>query len=256
MDTNREIEKDEKIAQLERLLIELKEAQQQSAATIAVDYNLRSLSAPNGKFKFASKVAGLKVILAILVLLVLALGGIGIWLSTSSNSKQDSVTFVEDVQELSTLATAEAYTKGVLHVKDNKIFGKRIPFDLDLPGTKREVLLIVPATVIAGVDLKGISSEDMDINEETKEIDITLPHAKLIQDPSLQMDKIQSVDDSGLFRGDIKWDEGNDLTAKVQEQIRQDAITSGLLDAAEKNAEKVLKEFFKKDGYTVNVTIN
>ena len=160
--------------------------------------------------------------------------------------------WLNNVQELSTLATAEAYMKGVLHVKDNKIFGKDIP--IDLPGTKREVLLIVPATVIAGVDLKGITSEDMAINEETKEIDITLPHAKLIQDPSLRMDKIQSVDNSGLFRGEIKWDEGNDLTAKVQEQIRQDAITSGLLDTAEKNAEKVLKEFFKNIDYTVNVT--
>ncbi|MBS4214214.1 DUF4230 domain-containing protein [Bacillus sp. FJAT-49825] len=50
----------------------------------------------------------------------------------------------------------------------------------NLPEPKRELLLIVPGTVIAGFDLKGITSEDMVINEETKDIDITLPHAKLI----------------------------------------------------------------------------
>lgn len=96
----------------------------------------------------------------------------------------------------------------------------------------------------------------MVINEETKEIDITLPHARLIQAPSLQMDKIQAVDDSGLFRADIKMDEGFEKAAEAQEQIRQDAISVGLLDTAEKNAEKVLKEFFKNIGYKVNVTFN
>jgi hypothetical protein len=257
MDTNRELieEKDEKIAQLERLLIELKEAQQQSAATIAVDHNSRSLSLPKGIFKSFLKAGRLKIILVlvILVFLVIITSG-GIRLLKGSTFKQESVTFVERVQGLATLATAEAHMKVVLHEKDNKIFGKDI--SMDLPGTKREVLLVVPTTVIAGVDLKGITSEDMVINEETNEIDITLPHAELIQDPSLQMDKIQYVDDSGLFRGDIKMNGEFDLTAKAQEQGRQDAISAGLLDTAEKNAEKVLKEFFKNIDYTVNVTFN
>lgn len=257
VDTNREIieEKDEKIAQLERQLIELKEAQQQSAATIAVDHNSRSLSPPKGIFKSFLKAGGLKIILAmvILVFLVVITSG-GIRLFASSTFKQESVMFVEHVQELATLATAKAHTKAVIHEEDNKIFSKDI--SINLPGTKREFLLIVPGTVIAGVDLKGITSEDMVINEETKEIDITLPHAELIQDASLQMDKIQTFVNGGLFSGDIKWDEGFGLAAKAQKQSRQDAISGGLLDTAEKNAEKALKEFFKYIGYTVNVTFN
>ncbi|MEH7114957.1 DUF4230 domain-containing protein [Neobacillus niacini] len=254
MNTNREMieEKDEKIAQLERQLIEIKEAQQQSAATIAVGHNLRSLSPPKGIFKSFLKVGGLKIILALVILVFLI--GITFRLLTGSTSKQESVTFVEQVQELATLATAEAYMKEVIHVEDNKIFGKDIA--KNLPGTKRELLLIVPATVIAGVDLKGITSKDMDINEETKEIDITLPHAELIQEPSVQMDKIQALDKNGLLRADIKMDEGFELAAEAQEKIRQGAISSGLLDTAEKNAEKVLKGFFKNIGYTVNVTFN
>jgi len=254
MDTNREIieEKDEKIAQLERQLIELKEAQQQSAATIAIDPNSRSLSPSKGRFKFFLKVGGIKIILATLVFLVIISGGL--WLFAGSTYKQESVMFVEHVQELATLTTAKAYTKAVIHEEDNKIFSKDI--SINIPGTKRELLLIVPATVIAGVDLKGITAEDMVINEETKEIDITLPHAELVQDASLQMDKIQTFVNGGLFRGDIKWDEGFDLAAKAQEQSHQDAISGGLLDTAEKNAEKALKEFFKNIGYTVNVTFN
>ncbi|MFC4322603.1 DUF4230 domain-containing protein [Litchfieldia salsa] len=248
MDSNREVidEKDERIAHLERQLLELMEAQQQSAATIAVDHRSRSFSPPKGIFRFFLKA---KIMLAILILLVLVITSGAIWLSTGSNVKQESFTFVEQIRDLATLATAEAHVKEVIHQEDNKKF-----FDINLPGTKRELLLVVPATVIAGVDLKGITSKDMDINEETKEIEITLPHAELIQEPSIQMDKIQAVVDGGLFRGDIKWDEGFDLAAGAQEQIREEAISVGLLDTAEKNAEKVLKEFFKNIGYTVNVT--
>jgi hypothetical protein len=253
MDTRKIIEeKDEKIAQLERLLLELKEAPLQSAATIAVDLNARSLSLPKGISKFFLKAAGVKIIWAILVLLVITSGVI--WFYAGSTFKQKSVTFVEHVQELATLATAEAHMKAVIHEEDNKIFGKDIP--IDLPGTKRKLLLVVPGTVIAGVDLKGITSKDMEINEETKKIDISLPHAKLIQMPSLQMDKILAIDNGGIFRADIKMDEGFKKAAEAQEQIRKEAITAGLLDTAEKNAEKVLKEFFKNIGYTVNVTFN
>ncbi|MCT8140516.1 DUF4230 domain-containing protein [Anaerobacillus sp. CMMVII] len=256
MDTNREVIEEEKISQIERLLIELKEAQQQSAATIAVDHNLRSLSTPKGIFKSFLKAGGLKIILLLLVILVslVVITSGGFWLFSGSTFKQESVTFVEHVQELATLATAKAHTKAVIHEEDNKIFSKDI--SINLPGTKRELLLIVPGTVIAGVDLKRITSKDMVINEETKEIDITLPHAELIQDTSLQMDKILTYVNGGLFRGEITWDEGFDLAAKAQEQSRQDAISGGLLDTAEKNAEKALKEFFKNIGYKVNVTFN
>ncbi|MEH7248300.1 DUF4230 domain-containing protein [Neobacillus niacini] len=251
MNTNRAMieEKDEKIAQLERQLIEFREAQQQSAATIAVGHNLRSLSPPKGIFKSFFKAGVLKIILTILLLLIIASGVI--WLFTGSTFKHKSVIFVENVQELATLATAEAHMKAVIQEEDNKIFGKDIA--KNLPGTKRELLFIVPGTVIAGVDLKGITSKDMVINEETKEIDITLPHSKFIQEPSLQMDKRLSYENGGLFRADAKMDEGFGLAAKAQEYIRQEAKSIGLLDTAEKNAEKVLKEFFKNIGYKVNV---
>lgn len=253
MDTNREIikEKDEKIAQLERQLSEVTAAQQQIAATIAADYNSRSLSAPKEKFKLSLKASGL-IFLIILGFLVIAV--VGFKLYQGNSSKQESVTYVERVQAIAKLATAEAHMKVVLQEDDNKILGKDI--SIDLPGTNRQLLLVVPATVIAGVDLKGITSKDMVINEETKEIDIALPHAELIQEPSVQLKKIQKLDDSGLLSGGVTTDEWDKLEAKAQEQIRQDAISEGLLETAEKNAEKVLKEFFKNIGYKVNVTFN
>lgn len=251
MDINREIikEKDNKIAELESLLKELMEGQQQSAATIAVDYNPRSLFTPKEKFKFPLKASGL-MILAILGFLVIAV--VGIWIYQGNTFKQESVTYVEQVKALAQLATVEAHMKTVLQEEDNKIFGNDIPFNLI--GTKRELLLIIPAKVIAGIDLKGVTSKDMVINEETKVIEITLPHADFILEPSLQLDKIQTFVDGGLFRDDVEWDEGFKLADKAKEQIRQEAISLGLLDTAEKNAEVALKNFLKDDSYKVNVT--
>lgn len=243
--------KDDEIADLERQLRELKEVQRQSAATIAEDQYEKSFNIPRGIFKPFFNV---KIISTIFILLTIGIISIVIWSFVGSTFKKESITFVENVQELATLATAEAHMKAVIHETDNKIFSKDIGFNL--LGTKRELLLIVPGTVIAGVDLKGITSEDMVINEETKELDITLPHANLIQEPALQMDNILAMDNSGIFRGEVKWDEGLDKVAEAQEQMRQDAISAGLLETAEKNAEKVLKEFFKNIGYKVNVTFN
>ena len=253
MDKNRRnsAEKDEEITRLEQQLKELKEAQQQSAATIAADYSERSFSPPRRLGKSFSK---MNIILTLFILFVIGITSVVIWFNMSSNFKQKTVTFVENVQELATLATAEAHMKTVIHEEDYKTLSKILP--LNLPGTKQEVLLIVPGTVIAGVDLKGITAKDMVINKETNEIHITLPHAELLQVPALRMDEIQAITNNGIFRGDLKWDEGLDKVAKAQEQMRKEAISTGLLDTAEKNAEKALKQFFKDVGYTVNVTFN
>lgn len=58
------------------------------------------------------------------------------------------------MQDLAVLATAEAHVKVIMEQEDNKLFGKDI--SVDIPGTKRELLLVVPATVLAGVDLKAV----------------------------------------------------------------------------------------------------
>ncbi|WP_404445912.1 DUF4230 domain-containing protein [Sutcliffiella horikoshii] len=242
-------EKDEKIAHLERLLKELQVAQQQSAATTALTRSASHLPLSRGVFKNLLKASMLKITLSIFILLVFISGGV--WIFTGDTFKAESVTYVESVQELATLATVKAHMKVVIQEEDNKIFGKDI--SMNLLGTKREILVVVPSTVIAGVDLKGITSKDMVINEETKEIDITLPHAKLIQDPALQMDKIVTFVDGGLFNDNVDWEEGFDLAGKAQEQTRKEAIAVGLLESAEENAEIVLEEFFKNINYTVNV---
>lgn len=255
MDKNDDLlrSKDERIAHLEKIIIELTESKQQNAATLAESYRTSPYARHENGFKLSSLFTKFKNILIItLILLVLGLGAF--WLLNGNVFKKSSVTFVEHVQELSTLATAEAQTKTVINIEDKKIFGKKITLPITIPGTKREILLIVPATVLAGVDLKEVTEKDLNINEETKEIDITLPHAKLIQEPSLQMDEITTYVDGGIFNDKVDWNEGYELAASAQEKIKKEVISAGLLTTAEKNADKALTQFFKNMGYKVNIT--
>lgn len=242
--------KDEALIQIEQVLKELKKGEEESAATVVIGQSRGNANIPGALFRVIFKFWGLKILLIALLLIAITFGGA--WLFFGSTVKKESAIFVEQVQELATLATAEAHVKVIIEQEDNKLFGNDI--SINIPGTKRELLLIVPATVIAGVDLKGITSEDIKVNDDEKELEIILPRAKLIQDPTIQMDDVKTFSDEGLFRGEVKWDEGFDLAAAAQKEIKDEAIEIGLLESAEKSAEKVLAGFFGNLGYTVKIT--
>lgn len=242
--------KEEALTQIEQVLKELKKGEEESAATAVIGHRSGNANISGAIFKVILKFWGFKILLIALLLILITFGGT--WLFLGNTFKKDSTVFVEQVQELATLATAEAHVKVVIEQKDNKLFGNDI--SVNLPGTKRELLLIVPATVIAGVDLKGITSDDIKINEDDKELEIVLPRATLIQDPAIQMEDVKTFSDEGLFRGEVKWDEGYNLAAVAQKQIKDEAIEIGLLESAEKSAEKVLAGFFRNLGYAVKIT--
>lgn len=244
--------KDDKFpAQYEDAWQELIKGKEETSATVALEERVKLPKRFGIEKKLVHKSISIRnklvVILAVLVV------GAGIWLFTGNGTlKKENTTFVEQVQELATLATAQAHVKVVIEQEDNKLFGKDI--QVDLPGTKRELLLVVPATVTAGVDLKEVTTDDIKIVEKEKEIRMVLPHAEFIQEPAIQMDKVRTLSDEGLLRGETKWDEGFDLAAEAQNQIKAETIEIGLLQTAEKNAEKVLKEFFGTLGYSVEIS--
>ncbi|WP_313802881.1 DUF4230 domain-containing protein [Cytobacillus sp.] len=221
----------------------------QAAASIAMGTRKRS-SIPLPSFGKSFK---LRVFLiAIIVLLIGSLGAFAYFkLFTGSTYQSETINIVEGVQELATLATAQAVVTTVIKEEDNKLFNKEI--SVNFPGTKRTVLLIVPATVLAGVDLESVTDENIIIDEEKKEIELTLPHASFVQEPSIQMDKVQTYSEEGLFRGEVKWDEGFDLAAKAQSEIKKEAESIGLLTKAEESAVKVLSHFFHQLGYQTHI---
>lgn len=231
------MDKQEKvISKLDELLTELRAGRAESSASLAV-HPVRS-----PKLSIISRII-------IILLFISAAVSAGVWYAKGSTGKAESTVFIEQVHGLATLATAEAHVKVILEQEDNELFGEKINFNI--PGTKRELLLIVPATVIAGVDLQDIDQANMKVDEENKVVEIVLPKAEFVQQPSVKMDEVRTFSDEGLLRGKVNWDQGFDLAALAQEKIKQEAIDAGILQKAEENAETVLKEFFGHLGYKV-----
>jgi hypothetical protein len=236
--------------ELERAWRELKAGQQESAAAAAIEQRSEGVHPSKLLVRLIFKFWGFRIIMIALFLTVMTAGSV--WLLSGNTFKKETGAFVEQVQELASLATAQAHMKVVIEQEDNQLFGKDIAFNL--PGTKRELMLVVPATVVAGVDLKQVTEEDIQIDEQKRELRMVLPRAELIQEPAIQMDQVRTFSDEGILRSEVKWDEGFDLGAEAQDTIEQEAIEAGLLQTAEQNAVKVLQGFFDNLGYSVKLT--
>lgn len=195
------------------------------------------------------------VILSVTLLTVL-LGSMATWFFVGNASKDKSSVTVDQVREIATLATAEAHITATINEKDNKLLGLnlKLPSKLKSSATEREVILVVPATIIAGVNLQEITSNDIKVNEKEKTLDIVLPRATFLQEPALQMKRISYVSDEGWLHGEVTFDEDKDLLVKAQDNVKDKAVEIGLLKTAEQNAEKFLIGFFDNLGYEVNVT--
>lgn len=185
-------------------------------------------------------------------LMIMLVTGATLWVSSTDVTEDKTASLTEQIHELATLTTAEAHVKTILEQEDYKLFGKDITFRL--PGTYRKILIVVPATVIAGVDLKGVTANDVKIMEDTNELHIKVPHATLVQEPSIKMEEVQTFSSEGIFRSDVNWEEGFQYAAEAKQLIKEEAIDAGLLTSAEENAKKVLGEFFRNLGYEVVVT--
>jgi hypothetical protein len=243
---------EDRIREIETLLAELKSSSQQTSATAVLN---------RGKVKLPFWRAGKAIFsiwkskfLILMLILILAVSGLSIgmysWLS-GSTFQEEQGSFVEQIKEMNSLATAQAFTKAVIEQEDNKIFGKEI--SADLPGTKRKLLLVVPGTVLAGVDLKKVTENDILVDEEGKEMTIELPRAEILQSPSIDTANIKTFSVEGVFRSEVDWEEGFTLAQEAKDLIKQEAMDQGLLKTAEKNAEKSLREFFQQMGYKVTI---
>ncbi|WP_246041853.1 DUF4230 domain-containing protein [Robertmurraya kyonggiensis] len=239
---------DEILAQLEAIRNELKEGNQQTASTVAVETYRKTPSLKLGMKKWQLKI----ILLILLFMIVGTFIGIGSYkLFAGAEPKVEKGSFIEKMKELSSLASSQAFVKAVIEKEDNQIFGKEIT--TNIPGTKRKILLVVPGTVTAGVDLDGIDGEHVSINEEEKTLEITLPHAKIIQEPSLEFEQVQTYSVEGIFRAEVDWEEAYELAAEAKTLVKEEAIAQGILQMAETNAEKTLKEFYSQLGYEVSV---
>lgn len=241
-----------KIDEIERLLKELKAQQEETAVTMEMDGQRQPSKWRVGKIIFSLwKRPFILIALFIIVLVaVLPFATMYVLKSGSTFTEQKGV-FLERVQQLNELATAEAYTKVIVERQDNTIFGQSI--GLDLPGTKRQLLVIIPGSVKAGVELSEILDEDVVVNEEKKTVKLSLPPAKFLGGPEIYFDQVEVFSYEGLFREKANIEEAYELAEDAKKQIVLETTEQGVLQMAEENAEKTLREMFSFAGYEVTI---
>jgi len=239
-------DREQLMTQMEEVIKQLRQAEEETSAATAVVTSPVVVHRTPGLLTWYKRVK--QLLLLVLVLLVLYGAYALFWVDTRPTVSS----FVTGVKDLSALATAEAYVMTTVEGKDNKLFGMDI--SVDFPGTKRTYMFLVPAKMLAGVDLKGLSESDVEVDHELKQVRLTLPHAVFLQE-SIQLDKLKVYTDSGLFRANMETKEGIDLIkqGQVMEKLREEATGSGILQTAEQNAVLALQNLFRTFGYQVDV---
>lgn len=247
---------EQKLKEIEKLLKELKASDAESAVTVEEAYGRpkkrrRSLWSILMLF-FSLWRKSFLIIAFIVILLVAALPFIAFYLvKQGSTFTEQKTSFVEQIKDLNELATAEAYTKVIIERQDNELFGQSI--GLDIPGTKRQLLVVIPGTIKAGVDFSTLSEKDIDLNETNKTAKLTLPKPEFLGGAEIFFDQVEVYSYEGVFRQKADIKEGYDIAEEAKKLIREESAGQGVLETAERNAEQTLKEMFSFAGYDVTI---
>lgn len=143
-------------------------------------------------------------------------------------------TIVTELSKLSRLETARMKVMNVSQVKQS--YGI-IP---DMLAGDNLTLMSV-GEVFAGIDLSKLTQEDVYMDENGV-ITIALPESEVLVS-RIDNDETKVVDrNTGVFRSADQGLEGR-ARAYAERQIREEAITKGILDLAQANAEEKLAEF-------------
>ncbi|MFA1643071.1 DUF4230 domain-containing protein [Chryseomicrobium imtechense] len=234
---------DKRIKELEQKLQELK---REEAATYAEPPGrVRSVRNPVKLTKWIPLLIGIVVIL--LAFNFVRTFEFGSLIGTSSSESKSA--FIERLQESEELVTAEGYLKTVIQREDFKT----LPFDVKIPGTTRQILIIFPGQVQAGIDLSAISEEDIELDEDAKTANFTIPKPVILGEPTLFMDQVQAYSHTGLLAENLDLTESYEIAAEAQKLMKEEASSNGLLTLAETNAEKVLQDMFQLVDYDVTI---
>ncbi len=242
----------QKIQELEKYLEELKAHQDETAATLETthphSYGWRQ------RKSFVSIIWRNKLLWLIsgLIALIITVPFMALWMIKGSTYTENKGAFLEQIQSLNELATAEAYTKVIIERQDNAIFGKEI--GLDLPGTKRQLLVVIPGSLKAGIDFSRVTVSDIIVNEEAKTATLTLPKAEFLGGPEIFFNQVEVFSYEGLFREKADITEAFELADEAKRLMMEETTGQGVLERAEENAARSVSEMFSFVEYEVTVS--
>ena len=143
---------------------------------------------------------------------------------------------VEKVQKVAKLATSEAVLRDVV-IYENTWYG-----------SKKRSLVIVTGKVLAGINLDAGS--DVNIDEQTRRITITLPRATLL---AVDVTELKTYDEQGGLWNPFRPADRDAIFQTAREQLDTTSRELKLAESAETNAKELLEGMFATDGHSVTV---
>ena len=162
------------------------------------------------------------------------------------DNKKSTVTVIQEkLDEMAELNTASYVSTSVLNKSDFKQILKK-----DVWFTKRTLIISYDSTVKAGI--KDLTQAE--VTQKEDKVLVTLPEVE-ITGVEIDNDSFQRYDESDNAFNPVTSDYINEAQQDLKDSSEERAIEKGLLDLAETNAEKILKELLESpDGeYTVEI---
>ena len=180
------------------------------------------------------------VLIALVVILAIAVVGLGFKVSHTTESKTTKLGF-EDIGEF---ATQSAYCTEVSATANaRKLFGHNLPF------TQSNIVFSYDVVIKAGYDFSAIT---WDVHDTT--ITVKLPEVKVLSCEVKEDSFKKYVEDESIFTP-FTLDDNNNAMKALKETAQTDAIANGLYENARSNAETMLTTFFSSaydmDQYTI-----
>lgn len=197
------------------------------------------------------------IVTLVIVVVVLALGAFAAYKFGLFDAKKDELSIdktanvVTEIKKISEFTTACYYEEVVLREEkesDNianttmKLFGGKSI-------SKDEIVIIANGKVRAGFKLDKLSDDDIIAKGDT--LNVKLPKAEIL-------DVLVNPSDFAIYVEDGTWDSKTvtKIKSKAADKIQKDALSSGVLEKAQKSGVKKLVELFKSFGFTeVSISI-
>ncbi len=173
---------------------------------------------------------------------------LGALLPTRLAHKETPLSF--GFQDVGQLVTQEWYGR-ILEdsYKDRKIFNT-----LSVPFTKSRLIFSIDVEVLAGVNFEEISYDYKNEKENGEVLTITLPHAQIYKAYEVANSFKSHLDSESWFTN-INSAEQQKLKDAIVEQGKAQALKSGILRKAEKNAEILIKNMVYGNEMAKNLKI-
>ncbi|HUJ72369.1 MAG TPA: DUF4230 domain-containing protein [Verrucomicrobiae bacterium] len=150
----------------------------------------------------------------------------------------DAPVVVKEIQQLSELVTVKYNIQKIIGLKEEKI-----------PFGSEQVLLMVQASVLGGVDLTALDTNDVRVTADNA-VTIRLPAAKVMH---VYIDEQQT---KVWDRSKTWWTPWVPFNPELEEKARQAALEEiqaaalemGIVNNAQENAEKTVREFLRAGG--------